>query len=109
MRKKERESAEAFFRRNEFARFHCGAIYQDGDERFEGEVFFGNFTKEEFKKIPLDTKRLAGPARSYRGEVHEPNQQICFQLWSGADSFGVYVQTSELKKRRIAYRYPYPE
>ncbi|MDO8517838.1 MAG: hypothetical protein Q7S26_00905 [bacterium] len=84
-------------------------IWQDYNERLEGEIFLANLTKDEFEKLFLTSKRLAGPARNYRGELHQRGGQIYMQLWGDADCFGVFVQKSELKKRRITYEFPNPE
>ncbi len=109
MKKKHREAIEKSLLRNHDARVRRALIWQDHNERREGEIFLANLSQKEFDELPLTTKRLGGPGRTYQGELHQRGGQIYTQLWGDAECFGVFVQKSELKRRRIVYEFPSPE
>ncbi len=104
---RQRAAIKKFLCANDGARARRGSIWQDHNERLEGEIFLANLTQSEFDALPVRTKRLAGPARDYQGEVHQRTHQIYLQLWGEKECFGVFVQRSELERRHIQYTFQF--
>ncbi len=94
---KEHWAIERQLRKNYEARQKYGLIEQDHQRRL-GEVFYDNLTQEEFDALPLTSKRIEGPAQSYRGGKYKN-----FPLLG--KKFCIYVRTTELHALGIKYKF----